>query len=125
MKKIVYFALFLLGQSLFAGEKFPDILFQSVSGFGGFGRLSYSPSKAAYELVDGRINTYVIDGKTVRKMCLNESGGSMANPNTVVILNGKIFGTSPYSQILEYDSRSGEQRASYIFDDVQFSGGVA
>lgn len=103
--------------------KFPDIVFQSAFGFRGFGRLSYSASKNGYELIDGRINAFVIDGKTVRQMRSNERGGSMANPDSIVILNDKIFGTTPYSQILEFDSRSGQPNGSYVFDSVQFSGG--
>lgn len=90
-----------------ADATFPDLLFRANSGFGGFGRLVYSEATKRYQLLDGRLNTYVVDGQQIRLMRPDEGGGTMANPASIVALDGKIFGNSAYGQIHELDAVTG------------------
>ena len=85
----------------------PDLLFRTGTGVGGYGRLSYDAGKNQYQLIDGRLTAYVVDGQKIRPMRADEGGGMMANPVQLVVLDGKIFANSTYGQILRLDPATG------------------
>jgi hypothetical protein len=121
---MLFFLSFFLQQAIAQTKPLPDILFLAQNSFGGYGRLSPS-SDGRYHLLDGRINTYVVDGNSIRLMRPDEGGGSMANPRKLAILEGKIFSASAYGQINQLDPVTGALLAKFNYTDFAFGGSGA
>lgn len=115
--------LFLLLAANAQAAALPDLLFITGMHFGGFGRLIYSEQSKRYQLLDGRINTYVVDGSKIRLMRPDEGGGNMANPQKIVVLSGRIFGSSTFGQVNRFDPVNGALVDKFTYSDFSFSGG--
>lgn len=100
----------------------PDLLFLSPTHFGGHGRLTFQSGR--YHLVDGRINSYVVDGSSIRQMRPDEGGGNMANPTQMAVLSGKLFVNSSFNRVSELDPATGKILNSYGKFEYRGSGGA-